>query len=128
MSGSARVSIEAIKEALRTNGGNVAAAAEQVRLSRKNFYERLEVSGIDPNEFRSRTRGTASTGRDGVPGLSPPVGAPFRLDASIRETLRQAAIDLAYVRRREYTSSQVLEEFVTEAFEAWLAAKKGAAR
>jgi hypothetical protein len=107
-----RVSIEELKGALAASGGNVEKAARAIGMAPNNLRKRLEVACVDLNAFRDQARANG--------------GGPVR---SVRvrpdrfEALRQAAFDLAYLRRRDYGPEQVLEEFLLEAFEGWLRAK-----
>jgi hypothetical protein len=107
-----RTSLEAIKAALTETQGNVAHAAEMLRMSGRNLRIRLEVAGLQLDSFRPVERRTV------LPLVPPP-----RMRAESTERLRQAAFDLAYIRRRETTASDVLQEFMAEAFDSWLATK-----
>ena len=108
-----RVSIDQIKDALHQTKGNVEHAAALVAMSANNLRKRLGVAGIDVNTFRA----TAPTDHRA------PLMAVTRLQRETLEKLRQAAFDLAYVRRREHTQGEILEEFIAEAFGPWLATK-----
>lgn len=50
-----RITRSMVEEALAANGGNVSAAAENLGVSRRGFYDRMEAFSIDPEAFRSVT-------------------------------------------------------------------------
>jgi hypothetical protein len=53
--------------------------------------------------------------RADIPARCPSCKAHKWLSEAAHEALRQAGFDLAFWRRQEYTASQVLEEFISEA-------------
>jgi len=103
-----RVSIERIREALKASDGNITAAAKVLDMARNNLYERIERAAIDLEVFRPQPGSHVS----------------LRVKAESSEKLRQASFDLAFLRRHEVTPAQVLEEFLEDAFDPWLASKK----
>ena len=110
MSAPKRISDGRITEAIAASHGNVTHAAEALGMARKNLYERMAGMGILP-----------STSRPG-PRL------PVRIPPEQAELLRQASFDLQAKRRTEMTGSDVLAEFIAEAFGPWLESKLGGPR
>ncbi len=87
--------------------GNVAAAASELGIRREHLRERLDRLGKPAESYRP-------TG---------PRQGTIRVLPEHRERLRQAKFDLQAARRREVDETEVLAEFITDAFEAWLGAK-----
>ncbi len=112
----ARVSLDRIKEVLTQTNGNMVASAELLGMARNNLYKRIELAGINVNDFRRhRDTVTVSQRKSGLMAA--------RISTESYELLRQATFDLGYVRRKQYAPGQVLEEFIADAFDAWLASK-----
>jgi hypothetical protein len=105
VSAPARVPGAAIKEALRSTGGNVTAAAARVGMAPNNLRKRLPGLGEDLGAFReARSRS-------------------LRVSAETFSRLREAKFDLQHQRRRELDEADVLALFVEDAFAGWLEAK-----
>lgn len=53
MASPTRISRDLVVDALRCNCGNVSAAAEDLGISRRGFYDRCQAFSIDPSDYRA---------------------------------------------------------------------------
>lgn len=123
MSAPQRVSGDRIVQALQATGGNIRATARETGISRTALRKRMVSMGLEGAAFRSDPPPTPQVPvRVYAPPPRRPAG-PVRVHPDHAEALRQAAFDLAAKRRTETTATDVLAEFMVDAFEGWLRGK-----
>ena len=115
-----RVPDARITEALASRGGNVSAAAADVGMSRNSLYKRIEVMQVDRATLAARAASPSPI------KTRPRRPTPLRLLPAHEVLLREAKFDLAARYRVETDQNTILEQFIEEAFPAWLAVKLGA--
>lgn len=121
MSAPPRVSVTQIRETLEATGGNVQAAAARLGVARNNLYKRIINNGL--SRELANVRQASKAGRaEAAPAPHP---RSIRVSPALYSRLREAKFDLQAKLRQELDEADVLEAFVGEAFEEWLAEKLG---
>ena len=122
MSAPQRVSSAAIVEALKVCGGNLRATAQHCGISRNALKKRIVSMGVDVEAIRPPVPVAPAAGSVVYAAPRSP-RAPARVLPAHQDLLREARFDLQAKRRVDLTDSDVLEEFIEDAFAEWLRAE-----
>ena len=123
-----RVNLEQIKAALGKWQGNVQAAADELGMRRRSLYERIDSARIEVRGYRAGGQGPKLVTIQDETAGSPFPAAPrrplrLRVQPEHAERLREARLEIIATFRVEVSEQNILDTFVSEAFDDWLRSK-----